>query len=370
MNDHEQKKELTQRPACPFCGLSLERPQEMATRRPGDMPVGSCSCGAVYAYDATGHNLGAAFEEALVFACDMDWDLAWGLLPEEDYRESLIEKYDLETNLIIPGGFYDGRRIPGALYMIRLHDDIREVTARGVKEKLKQAGEARFVPAGSTIAENGAPPPAPLSKQEVQVLVQEYRTAELLGRAGRDKKLLRHLQRLLYSGNELFRLRAAEITGMICAVAAQKEPETVTRLLQGLSGSVTDSAASSWGAVDALGEIISRAAQLYAGYIPVLYQFLADEALRPRALAAIGKIAAVNPQLIQKPVYGFIAYLDDPNPENRAYAAWILGSLKAVAAGEKLKQLCTDEREINFYQHGRMEKKTVGRLAREALEKI
>ncbi|OAT80836.1 DVU0298 family protein [Desulfotomaculum copahuensis] len=367
---NEQKRELTQKPACPFCGLLLERPREMAARRPGDMPVGSCACGAVYAYDATGHNLGAAFEEALVFACNMDWDLAWGLLPEEDYRESLIEKYDLETNQIIPGGFYEGRRIAGALYLIRLHDDIREVTARGVKEKLKKAGEARFVPAGSANAENGASSPAPLSKQAVQVLVAEYRTAELLARAGRDKKLLRHLQRLLYAGDELLRLRAAEIMGLVCAVVARKEPQTVTRLLQGLSESVADSAASSWGAVDALGEIISRAAQLYAGYIPVLYQYLADEALRPRALAAIGKIAAVNPRLIQKPVYGFIACLDDPNPENRACAAWILGSLKSAAAGEKLKQLCADEQEINFYQHGRMEKKTVGRLAREALEKI
>jgi hypothetical protein len=63
---------------------------------PHEMPVGSCSCGAVYACDETGHNLGSAMIEALVFGCNMDWDLAWGLLPEEDYLEKLVENYDLE----------------------------------------------------------------------------------------------------------------------------------------------------------------------------------------------------------------------------------------------------------------------------------
>jgi len=78
------KKEPTREVTCPFCGKPIERPRELATHRPREMPVGSCTCGAVYAYDATGHNLGAAFVEALVFACNWDWDLAWGLLPEED----------------------------------------------------------------------------------------------------------------------------------------------------------------------------------------------------------------------------------------------------------------------------------------------
>ena len=49
-------REIATRPACPFCGHLVERPAE----KPGEMPVGSCTCGAVYAFDETGHSLGTA----------------------------------------------------------------------------------------------------------------------------------------------------------------------------------------------------------------------------------------------------------------------------------------------------------------------
>jgi len=73
-------------PKCPFCGEPIEPPKEVPSARILEFPRNVCkNCGAVYVYDATGHNLGAAYVEALVFACDDDWDLAWQLLPEEDY---------------------------------------------------------------------------------------------------------------------------------------------------------------------------------------------------------------------------------------------------------------------------------------------
>ncbi|MBC7325596.1 MAG: PBS lyase, partial [Moorella sp. (in: Bacteria)] len=128
-------KDTVSPPLCPFCALPIARPEEQDIRRPNAMPVGACSCGAVYACDITGHNLGAAFIEALVYGCNGDWDLAWGLLPEEDYLEKLVENYDYETNLVVPGGAYHGRRIAGALYFIKLQPDILEVTCPGVRKK-------------------------------------------------------------------------------------------------------------------------------------------------------------------------------------------------------------------------------------------
>ena len=132
-------REIIKRPTCPFCGILIERPKELSTRMPGEMPVGSCSCGAVYACDETGHNLGSAMLEALVFGCDLDSDLAWGLLPEEDYREEIVEHYDYVKHLIVPGGFHEGRRISGALFFIRLHEDVQEVTSEGVQKRLDKA---------------------------------------------------------------------------------------------------------------------------------------------------------------------------------------------------------------------------------------
>ena len=109
-------KEFASRPRCPFCGVIIDRPKELSTRRQGEMPVGICSCGATYACDETGHNQGSAMIEALVFGCDMDWDLAWGLLPEEDYIQEMVETYDYKNHLIVHGGFFEGRRIAGILF--------------------------------------------------------------------------------------------------------------------------------------------------------------------------------------------------------------------------------------------------------------
>ncbi len=82
--------------------------------------MGVCSCGAVYACDVTGHNLGSAMIEALVHACTGDWDCAWDLTPDEDYLDKQLKNYDFETHHIIHAGVYEGRRIAGVLYFIRL----------------------------------------------------------------------------------------------------------------------------------------------------------------------------------------------------------------------------------------------------------
>ncbi|RJQ32494.1 MAG: PBS lyase [Peptococcaceae bacterium] len=357
-------RKLTQKPACPFCGTPVEKPKELKTRRPGDMPVGSCSCGAVYAYDATGHNLGSAFIEALVFGCNMDWDLAWGLLPEEDYQGKILENYDCEKNLLVPDGFYEGRRIAGALYFIRLHQDVREVTSQGVQKTLEQA--APVLPESSARANREKI----FTKKEVENLVRNYRAEPLLSAAGQNKRIITDLQRLLYSGDELVRLRAAEILGKVSAVIAQKDPGGISKLLQRLFTAVSDTGASNWGAIDAIGEIIANSPEIFAGYIPALEQFLENGALRAKVLRAFGRIAGVRPALIRKSAFRFIPFLRHSEPETRGCAAWLLGHLGASAAKDEMARLRNEEQEIGLYENGKIERKTVGRLASEALEKI
>jgi len=106
--------------------------------------------------------------EALVFGCNMDWDLAWGLEPEEDYLQEIVENYDLTNHLIIPSGAYEGRRIAGALYFIRLHKDVQEVTSEGVRQRLAKA------PPASSDSSAGHARKKTLSKREVEEFVREY----------------------------------------------------------------------------------------------------------------------------------------------------------------------------------------------------
>jgi len=357
-------RELVKKPVCPFCGVFIEKPKELTTRMPGEMPVGSCSCGAVYACDETGHNLGAAMIEALVFGCDMDTDLAWGLLPDDDYVEEIVEHYDYINHSIIPGRFFESRRISGALYFIRLHDDIQEVTSEGVRKRLDKATSPSPKPLNNHTRKN------PLSKKEIEGLVKDFRVDSVVSVAGEDKRIIKNLQRLLYSGDDLFRKRAAEILGHVSGVIAESNPGSISRLLQTLFYGITDTAASSWGALEAIGEIIGNKTELFAGYIPQLYQFLTNESLRAQVLQSIGRIAKSRPDLIRKVTFRFIPYLGDSDPKARGYAAWLMGNLSAAEAQVDLEKLRGDPHEIHIYENGEMEKKTVGQVASEALGKI
>ncbi len=359
-----QKREIFKKPICPFCGMLIERPQELSTRMPGEMPVGSCSCGAVYACDETGHNLGAAMIEALVFGCDLDSDLAWGLLPEEDYVEEIVENYDYVRHLIVPGGFNEGRRISGALFFIRLYEDVQEVTSKGVQKRIEKASS---LASKREINRTGK---RPLTKKEIEEYVKEFRVDKILSVAGEDNKLIRNLQRLLYSGDDLFRKRAAEILGKASAVISESAPGTISKLLQGLFYSITDTAAFAWGAFEAIGEIIRYRPDMFAGYIPQLYQYLPDETRRAQVIEVIGRISQLKPDLFRKSTFHFIPFLSDPDPLVRGYTAWLLGNLGAHEIREDLERLRQERSEIHIYENGKLENKTVGKVASEALGKL
>ncbi len=362
-----QGRDFVKRPTCPFCGLVVERPRELDTRRPGEMPVGTCACSAVYACDESGRNVGSAQVEALVFGCDMDWDLAWSLLPEEDYRQEIVEHYDLTNHLIVPGGFLESRRIPGVLLFVRLHDDVLEVTAEGVRKRLDRATPAPS-PASAPAAAAGRA--VSLSKREVERCVRDLDLAPILEAAPTDRKLLRTLQRLLYTGDDTLRRRAAEAMGRVSALAGETSPAGISKLLQGLFYAITDTAASSWGAFEAIGEIIRHKPERYAGYLPQLYPFLGDETRRAATLDAIARVAEVQPDLLRRHTFHFLRFLNDPDPCVRGQTARLLGHLGAQEMRDDLEKRLEDPGELRVYAGGRVRQTTVGRLAREALERV
>ena len=357
-------RDIIDKPMCPFCGMVIDKPRELSIRMPGEMPVGRCGCGAVYAYDVTGHNLGAAMSEALVFACKGDWDLAWDLLPEDDYLEKLVKHYDLNTHLIVHGGAYEGRQINGTLYFIRLHQDIREVTDEGAKRMLDRATP---VSSGSPAQQKGK---ISFSKKEIEELVEAYNLEALLVLAREDQRIIRTLQRLLYTPDNLSRWRAADVMGQVSARIARKDPGAISRLMQGFFTSLVDTAASSWGALDAIGEIIRSRPEQFAGYIPQLYQMARDRALLAEILRALGRIGHARPDLLRKNTLHFLPFLRDEEPEIRGHAAVLLGNLGAREARDDLKRLQDDPEVMEVYGKGNIEERTIGQLASEALGKL
>ncbi len=356
-------REPVQRAKCPFCGLPVEKPKELPTRKPGEMPVGMCSCGAVYACDETGHNLGGALIEALLFGCNMDWDLAWGLVADEDYKQEILENYDFNTHLVIPSGTYEGRKTSGALYFIRLHTEVLEVTAQGARNRLESAS-------AKTAKEKQEAPLKRLSKKEVEEKVKHYQIAPILDAARGDKKIIRYLQRLLYSGDSLLRQRAAEALGGACAILGERDPGIVSKLLQSLFYSLTDTAAFPLGAFEAIGEIIAQRPDLYGGYTSQLYQFLGDKTRRIDALKALGRISKTQGPFIRKHTLYFFAFLDDQDPAVRGYTVWLLGNLGAHEARKDIEKQRHETHEIEIYENGGIRKISVSEIAEEALKKL
>ena len=162
----------------------------------------------------------------------------------------------------------------------------------------------------------------------------------------------------------------ADSLGRVAAVVAERDPGAVSRLLQGFFTSIADTAASSWGALDAIGEIIRNSPEQYAGFIPQLYRFTKDRVLAPGVLRVLGRIAAVSPHPIRKTAFHYIPLLQDTDPEIRGYAAVLLGNLMAQEAEEDLKRLKGDETPLDVYEEGFFQKKTIDQLAAESLAKL
>lgn len=363
------------KPWCPFCGIDVGRTQDAVQRKMTEFPVGRCDCGAVYVCDATGHNVGAAMVECLVFACHDDWDLAWELLPEDDYLTGRVDNYDEITHQVVPTRELDGRWIRGVLYFVRLHKDVSEITSRlaARQQKAEEAaipGEALPTPA----LEPKRDPKRQRKRASKGVIGQLVAAGDidtLVDYAFDDRKTLRFLQRLLYAPDEAARYRTAWLTGQVCARLSTREPGPVADLMHRLFEACSDSASTSWGMVEAIGAIIAARPDIYGAFTRYLLNYMGDESTQAQVIWALGEIAASRPDLIRKtPFYSTFAFLGHENPVIRGLMARLLGRIQATEALFQIMGLQGDPHPITIYEQGRPLQTTVARLASEAIENI
>lgn len=366
------KATLKTRPWCPFCGQDVGKPQHPEKRKMGEFAVGTCQCGAVYASDPTGFNIGAAMVDCLVYACGDNWDMAWDLLPEQDYLTGLLEDYDEVTHQVVETRNLDGRIIKGVLYFIRLQGDLAQLATR-FKEKDKTDTPA--VDTKQTVQLEPVPDPKRTRKKANKNLVREMvanRDVDgLVALSFDDKKTLRLLQRQLYEPDAEKRWAVARLVGEVCSRVATRKPGMVSDLLHLLFEACSDSAASNWGAVESIGFIIAGRPDIYGSFTRHILAYIGDPSTRVQVLWALGTIAGKRPDLVRNTsFYQLIGLLDSPEVEVKGHMLRILGRLKAKEVAGRIRMLQEETAPLKIYENGSPVETDIGTLAKEALQQI
>jgi hypothetical protein len=364
---------LKTKPWCPFCGQDVGRPQYPDKRKLGEFSLGSCGCGAVYASDPSGFNIGAAIVECLVHACGDNWELAWDLLPEQDYLTGRIEDYDEVTHQVVETRNLDGRIIRGVLYFIRLQENVTNLSA-STKEKDSSAAAKSFASVKKIQEKSEGPTKREKKKANknlVRDMVQNRDADGLVALCFDDKKTLRLLQRQLYEPDEAKRWAIASFIGEVCSRVAMRKPGMVSDLLHLLFEACSDSAASNWGAVESIGSIIAARPDIYGSFTRHLLAYIGDPSTRAQVLWALGTIAEKRPDLVRNTsFYQLIGLLDSPVAAVKGYMVRLLGRLQAKEVAGRIRALQDDTTVLIIYENGLPVKTDLGTLAKEAMQLI
>lgn len=102
--------------SCPYCGVIIVRPHDTEITAESGFFGGECSCGAIFVYDETGGHGGEAIVEVMTAGCGGDWDVAWSLEPDVDYKQITVSYDERAHRISEPGDQYQPA---GQLYFFK-----------------------------------------------------------------------------------------------------------------------------------------------------------------------------------------------------------------------------------------------------------
>lgn len=368
-----QTATVTVLPWCPFCGQDVGKPREPVQRKMDEFTVGTCQCGAVYTCDPTGFNVGAAMVEAIVHACDDNWDLSWELIPDEDYMTGRLDNYDEQTHQVYEIKNVDGRKVAGVLYFVRLNKEIAELSKR--LDKHKKDKDAAIVSTSTANQPEVEPARDPNRKKkrankiQVKEMVEAGDIDSLVDSAFDDLKTLRFIQRLLYDPDESKRWQYAYVMGQVCRRLSTRKPGAVSDLLHRMYEACSDSAATHWGLLESIGSIIAARPDLYGAFTRHILMYRGVPSSRVQVLWALGTIAEKRPDLVRStPFYSLFPYATHADSFTRGHAVRLFGRINAQEVRSEIENLTNDKAELVVYEKGAPVDTTVGKLAQNAIE--
>lgn len=368
-------EQIVARPWCPFCGQKVGRASHAPERKMNEFPVGLCQCGAVYTCDATGHNVGSAIVETLVYACNDNADFAWELMPEDDYLTGRIENYDEGTHTVVAKKNVDGRAVRGVLYFVRLHTDVQDIAKRIKDKRTEVIKQTLAEPELREVILEPLPDEKRVRRKANKKLVKELVSAEdvdtLVALCFDDKKTLRLMQRLLYDPDEAKRWKAAWLIGCVTSRVATRDPGSVSQLLHRLYEACSDSAATPWGMVETIGYVVSMRADIFGAFTRHLLNYIKDSSTQNQTIWALAEIAENRPDLIRDtPFYTLFHFLKHPDAQTRGQVVRLMGRIKAKEVTQQLMGLGNDHEIFTYCADGSLIESTISEVAGHALQLI
>jgi hypothetical protein len=142
-------------------------------------------------------------------------------------------------------------------------------------------------------------------------------------------------------------------------------------MLHRLFEACSDSAATPWGMVETLGEIIGGRPDIFGAFTRHLLNYMGDSSTQIQVVWALSKIARVRPDLIRAtPFYNLFHFIDHPDPAMRGQVARLLGRINATEAAGQLMALTQDMTELSIWEDAQCTQYTVSALAQEAVARI
>jgi HEAT repeat protein len=210
-----------------------------------------------------------------------------------------------------------------------------------------------------------------MNRQQRKHLVKELVTSRDLPRltelAKTDKRVVGVLCALLFEQDERFRWRAIEALGLVSAVVADTDLQSVRELLRRLEWLMNDeSGGAGWHDPEAMAAIGVSVPQLLDVFGVLLGSYLNNEALSRGAHWAVTAVAKVRPDLLTDKTEELIASLGSADPYIRGYAVIALAAIEGESVMEKLESLRDDSGTLDLYGRstGELRTTTVGALAR------